>query len=105
VTRYAGDVRRLGADLKTAPGRSVLFLGNPGRAQRLKDVLRETGLALGEEAAVEVRVLALSAGFELPAAGLRVLADGDIFPEEVHLHPRGRRSVAGPSSRISATSR
>ena len=43
---------------------------------------------------VEVRVLGLSTGFELPAEGLRVLADGDIFPEEVHLHTRGRRSVA-----------
>jgi len=94
VTRYAGDLRRLCTDLKTSSGRSILFLGNPGRAERLKDVLRETGLALGEEAAVEVRVLALSTGFELPASGLRVLADGDVFPEEVHLHPRGRRSVA-----------
>ncbi len=33
----------------------------------------------------------LSRGFELPGAGLVVLADGDVFPEEVHLHARGRR--------------
>ena len=94
VTRYAGDVRRLCADLRTAPGRSVLFLGNLGRAERLKDVLREEGLAVGEQDVVEVRVLALSTGFELPAVGLRVLADGDVFPEEVHLHTRGRRGIA-----------
>ena len=94
VTRYAGDVRRLAAELKTAPGRTVLLLGNAGRAERLRDVLREEGLAVGETAPVEVRVLALSTGFELPDAGLRVLADGDIFPEEVHLHPRGRRGAA-----------
>jgi transcription-repair coupling factor (superfamily II helicase) len=52
--------------------------------------LREDGLTVGEGEAVEVRVGALSAGFELPAAGLSVFADGDVFPEEVHLHPRGR---------------
>ena len=33
----------------------------------------------------------LSRGFELPEAGLQLLADGDVFPEEVHLHARGRR--------------
>jgi transcription-repair coupling factor (superfamily II helicase) len=93
VPRYAGDVSRLAQELKTAPGRSVLLLGNPGRAERLKDVLREEGLAVGEGATVEALVLALSAGFELPEAGLRVLADGDVFPEEVHLHPRGRRAA------------
>jgi transcription-repair coupling factor (superfamily II helicase) len=94
VQRYAGDVRRLAAELKTAPGHTVLFLGNPGRAERLKDVLVEEGLAVGPSAAVETRVLALSTGFEMPALSLRVLADGDVFPEEVHLHPRGRRGAA-----------
>ena len=33
-------------------------------------------------------------GFELPDAGLTVLADGDVFPEEVHLHPRPRQPRA-----------
>ncbi|HEY6548554.1 MAG TPA: transcription-repair coupling factor, partial [Vicinamibacteria bacterium] len=96
VPRYAGDVRRLAADLKnpqTPSTRSVLLLGNPGRAERLRDVLREDGLAVGEDQPVEARVLALSTGFEMPELGLRVLADGDIFPEEVHLHPRGRRGA------------
>jgi transcription-repair coupling factor (superfamily II helicase) len=94
VPRYAGDVRRLAGELKTAPGRTVLLLGNAGRAERLKDVLVEEGIAVGPEAAVETRVLALSTGFEMPALFLRVLADGDIFPEELHLHPRGRRGAA-----------
>ena len=39
-------------------------------------------------------MLALSTGFELPEQGLRVLADGDVFPEEVHLHPRRRRGAS-----------
>ena len=94
VRHYAGDVRALGADLRAAPGGSVLFLGNSGRADRLRDLLAEDGLDVGEEGAIRIRVGALSTGFELPQAGLRVLADGDVFPEEVHLHRRGRRLTA-----------
>jgi transcription-repair coupling factor (superfamily II helicase) len=88
--RYAGDVRRLAHDLRAASGRTVIFLGNAGRADRLREVLTEDEIATGEDAAVEIRVGALSRGFELPAAGLTVLADGDVFPEEVHLHARSR---------------
>ncbi len=87
--RYAGDVRRLAADLRGRNGRTVLFLGNPGRADRLKDVLREEGVPPGGD--VDIRVGALTRGFEVPGSGLLVLADGDVFPEEVHLHPRGHR--------------
>jgi transcription-repair coupling factor (superfamily II helicase) len=90
VRRYAGDIRALAADLRVARARVVIFLGNVGRADRLKDVLREEGLAVGEGTAIDVRVGALSRGFELHERGLRILADGDVFPEEVHLHPRGR---------------
>ncbi len=91
VRRYAGDIRALAAELRAphAP-RSVIFLGNSGRADRLRDVLAEDGFATGEGAAAEIRVGNLSAGFEFPEAGLRVLADGDVFPEEVHVHPRGK---------------
>jgi transcription-repair coupling factor (superfamily II helicase) len=88
---YAGDLRRLGADLRAARGLSVILLGNTGRAQRLADVLREDGLAVGEGEPVLTRTGVLSRGFELPEVGLAVFADGDVFPEEVHLHPRGRR--------------
>jgi transcription-repair coupling factor (superfamily II helicase) len=89
VRRYAGDLKALVADLKAGAGRTLLLLGSPGRAQRLRDVLLEGGLSVGEGGAVEVRVGALSTGFEFPEAPLRVLSDGDVFPEEVHLH-RGR---------------
>ena len=71
--------------------RRVIFLGNPGRAERLRDVLREDGPRRRRGHAQRGRVGALSRGFELPEAGLRVLADGDVFPEEVHVHARGRR--------------
>jgi transcription-repair coupling factor (superfamily II helicase) len=82
--RYAGDLRRLVAELGAAP-RNVVLLGTPGRAERLREVLAEAGAA-----GVAVRVAALSRGFEIPEVGLRVLADGDVFPEEVHLRPKGR---------------
>jgi transcription-repair coupling factor (superfamily II helicase) len=88
---YAGDVRRLAEDLRRSAATTVVLLGNTGRADRLADVLREDGLAVGEGTRVLVRTGVLSRGFELPEAGLAVLADGDVFPEEVHLHARGRR--------------
>jgi transcription-repair coupling factor (superfamily II helicase) len=88
---YAGDVRRLAADLRATPATTVFLLGNTGRADRLADVLREEELAVGEGTRILARVGALSRGFEVPEAGLALLADGDVFPEEVHLHARGRR--------------
>ena len=93
VRRYAGDLRALSADLARQKGTTVLFLGTSGRAERLRDVLREDGLAVGPGTAVDLRVGVLGAGFELPDAALTVLADGDLYPEEVHLH-RGRGSRA-----------
>ncbi|HSD29294.1 MAG TPA: CarD family transcriptional regulator, partial [Vicinamibacteria bacterium] len=91
ASTYAGDVRRLAADLRASAATTVFFLGNTGRADRLSDVLREDGLAVGEGSRILTRVGVLSRGFEVPEASLGVLADGDVFPEEVHLHSRGRR--------------
>ena len=80
------------ADLRASAPHTTLLLGNAGRAERLRELLFEEGLRGpgGEEPAVDVRVGALSSGFELTDAGQRVLADGDVFPEEVHLHARAR---------------
>jgi transcription-repair coupling factor (superfamily II helicase) len=88
---YAGDLRRLAADLRSSAATTLVLLGNTGRAERLADVLREDGLAVGDGSRILTRVGVLSRGFELPEARLSVLADGDVFPEEVHLHPRERR--------------
>jgi transcription-repair coupling factor (superfamily II helicase) len=93
VRRYAGDLRALSADLGRMKGTAVLFLGTPGRAERMRDVFREDGLAVGPGTTIDVRVGVLGSGFELPEAALTVFADGDLFPEEVHLH-RGRGSRA-----------
>jgi transcription-repair coupling factor (superfamily II helicase) len=88
---YAGDVRRLAEDLRASTATTVVLLGNTGRADRLADVLREDGVSVGPGSRVLTRVGVLSRGFEVPSAGLAVLADGDVFPEEVHLHSRGKR--------------
>jgi transcription-repair coupling factor (superfamily II helicase) len=90
VPRYAGDLRRLVAELRTATARTVVLLGTAGRAERLREVLAAERLP-----EVEVGVGALSRGFELPEAGLRLLADGDVFPEEVHLRARARGRAVG----------
>jgi len=91
VRRYGGDLPALVAELRRRrEQRTLLYLGNAGRADRLKDLLRESGLEPAEGGALEARVGVLSRGFELPSVGLVVLADGDVFPEEVHVHPRGR---------------
>jgi transcription-repair coupling factor (superfamily II helicase) len=95
VRRYAGDLRRLVADLQAHAGRTAIFLGTAGRAERLTDVLREATLAVGEGTPIDVRTGVLSRGFELPEHGLQVLSDGDVFPEEVHLHARARRGTRG----------
>jgi transcription-repair coupling factor (superfamily II helicase) len=92
---YAGDLLRLSAELRARPGATLLLLGSPGRADRLADVLREDGLAVGPGTRIQARVGTLSRGFELGETGLLVLADGDVFPEEVHLHPSRRRGRRG----------
>jgi transcription-repair coupling factor (superfamily II helicase) len=94
VRRYMGDLRALTADLKTRDGTTTLLLGSPGRAARMSELLVEEGLAVGEPGPLDVRVGGLSKGVEIPDLPLRVFADGDIFPEEVRLHPREKgRSV------------
>ncbi len=90
VRRYAGDIRALASELRAGTGPTALFLGTLGRAERLKGVLAEDGIATGSGTPIDVRVGSLSSGFEVPDWALTLLADGDIFPEEVHIHPRGK---------------
>ena len=95
VRRYSGDVRALVNDLKENTGTTVFFLGSPGRAERLTEVLRDDGLAIGDSGPIRVETGALHSGFELPDLRLSVFADGDVYPEEVRLHKRGRRAGMG----------
>ena len=89
--QYRGDLKLLRDDLKPAGGQTFILLGTPGRAQRLSETLFEGGIGIGEGTRVEVGTGHLSRGVEFPRCGLSILADGDVFPEEVHVHKR--RSV------------
>ncbi len=86
--QYRGDLKQLREDLKEATGKTFILLGTPGRAQRLSETLFEGGIAIGEATHVEVGSGHLSRGVEFPHSRLRLLADGDVFPEEVHTHQR-----------------
>ena len=86
--QYRGDLKQLREDLKAPVGKTFILLGTPGRAQRLSETLFEGGIATGEDAHVEVGAGHLSRGVEFPQSRLRLLADGDVFPEEVHVHKR-----------------
>ena len=86
--QYRGDLKQLREDLKERSGKTFILLGTPGRAQRLSETLFEGGIATGEEMRVEVGSGHLSRGVEFPHSGLRLLADGDVFPDEVHVHKR-----------------
>jgi len=86
--QYRGDLKQLREDLKAGGGKTFILLGTPGRAQRLAESLFEGGIATGEETQVEVGAGHLSRGVEFSHSRLRLLADGDVFPEEVHVHKR-----------------
>ena len=86
--QYRGDLKQLREDLKASSGKTFILLGTPGRAQRLSETLFEGGIATGEDSNVEVGAGHLSRGVEFSQGGLRLLADGDVFPEEVHVHKR-----------------
>ncbi|MBK5257037.1 MAG: transcription-repair coupling factor [Vicinamibacteria bacterium] len=86
--QYRGDLKQLREDLQHATFRTFIMLGTPGRAQRLSETLFEAGISMGADAPVDVGSGHLSRGVEFPSSGLRILADGDVFPEEVHVHRR-----------------
>ncbi len=80
---------------------TVFVAATPGRAERTLELLNEyevRGRAVGasddlENAAVLVTTGWLSKGFHLPAAGLQIFTETDLFEEERRTHER-RRSAA-----------
>jgi transcription-repair coupling factor (superfamily II helicase) len=104
--RYHGNIRELISDLekfRQAGDRVVFLFSNLGRAERVADILKEyeipshlyrgaeiePGDDLVAEESVLVGVGALHAGFFLPASGLRVLTEHDVFDlAEMHSGPR-----------------
>ena len=111
VRKYHGNIRDLIADLgkfRDAGERIAFLFANSGRAERLRDILKEYDIpahlcpdretpAAGtepEDGAILLGVGALHQGFVLPAVRLRVLTGADVFDEsEVAAAPRRTRSA------------
>jgi transcription-repair coupling factor (superfamily II helicase) len=83
-------------------GDTVLFVGDShGRAERVGELLAEYGVrarAVGEaddldRGAVFITTGHLSRGFHLPAAGLQLFAETDLFEEERRVHERRRSAT------------
>jgi transcription-repair coupling factor (superfamily II helicase) len=109
--KYHGNIRDLIGDLqkfREAGERIVLLFANLGRAERVRDILKEyeisAHLCLSDEEATLVNepaegavllgVGSIHAGFFLPALQLRVLTGADVFDEaEVAAGPKRARSV------------
>jgi transcription-repair coupling factor (superfamily II helicase) len=104
VLEYRGRIGEWAEEVRRARerGDTVLFVADTaGRAERIGEILADYGIrarAIGEaddlsSGAVVVTTGQLSRGFHLPAAGLLVFAETDLFEEERRVHER-RRSAA-----------
>ena len=91
---WVAEIRKLRED-----GETTLFVAaTPGRAERTIEVLKEYDIfAIPVERAEDARYAAvligvgnLSRGFRLPAAGLQVYAEADVFEEERRVPERRR---------------
>lgn len=104
--KYHGNIRELIGDLekfRSSGERAVFILSNPGRAERIQDILKEyeipAHLCRADDkvptengSAGESTLLAignLHAGYFLPAINLRILTNQDLFDEaDVGLGPK-----------------
>ena len=96
VADWVADIRRL-----RDAGETTLFVAaTAGRAERIIELLKEYEVLAvpvdraddAQYAAVLVATGTLSAGFRLPAAGLQIYAEADVFEEERRA-PERRRSA------------
>ncbi|MEO6393227.1 MAG: transcription-repair coupling factor, partial [Pyrinomonadaceae bacterium] len=92
VRRFHGRMPDLVAGLReTVAGTTLLLMNGAGMAERVTELLRENGadarLVLQSSSAdvvdsrIVVAVGTIADGFELPAAGLTVYTEGDLFDE------------------------
>jgi transcription-repair coupling factor (superfamily II helicase) len=101
---FSGRVPDWVAELRTAreAGETVVFVAHSqGRAERVVEMLADyqvpaASIDRGEDAhatAVLVAVGRLSKGFRLPAAGLHLWAETDVFDEDRHTHEKRRSAT------------
>jgi len=109
VSRRAEDpVARLRALVSRNPGHTVLCADSPGRRETLLQMLGEFGLApdaqpdslqefLRAPTAFSMTVAPLDAGFSVPALGLSILTENDLYPSQNGARRRARRAREGSS--------
>ena len=101
---YHGRIGDWAEDIRQARARGdavVFAAATPGRAERTIELLSDYGLRGRsvadaddlENAAVLVTTGRLSRGFHVPAAGLIVFAETDLFEEERRIHERRRSAT------------
>ena len=97
VADWVAEIRRLRDE-----GETTLFVAaTPGRAERTVELLKEYEVFAvpveraedAQYAAVLVATGSLSRGFRLPAAGLQIYAEGDVFEEERRAPERRRAAT------------
>lgn len=94
--RFYGDIPAFIAEFDRT-GRIVV--ATPGMAERVAEILREYDVELPASA---ISVGTLSRGLELPADGLVIYAENDIFGDTPSAAPQGEAKGHGTRSRLSA---
>jgi transcription-repair coupling factor (superfamily II helicase) len=75
--KFHGQLREFADNIKDADGLTIVVSRTAGIAERLEEILRQFQVS----DAVSVTIGDLSGGFELPAAGLTVYSESDVFGE------------------------
>jgi len=97
----AGDI----AHYQQSDFATLVLCGDERRARELQDLLRDRGIAAGldfglarapKKGEVLLGVGSLSSGFELPNAGVAVIAEGQLLPRREQRAGRRRRRDAAP---------
>jgi transcription-repair coupling factor (superfamily II helicase) len=104
---YRGRLQDLAADLKQTdrPATTLFLMESAGRIERLAEVLQDYGLAprtlmpgsslaAGPPASLLIAAGRLSQGFVMPASGLQVLTEKEVFGEHLERDTRRRKVAA-----------
>ena len=109
-TRFDNAAAALAGFIKAFDGRILFTTDSPGRRENLFELLHGRGVDiarldtwddfLASQARVAVTVAALENGFLLPAAGIAVITEHQLFGERARQRSRRRRSDRDPETII-----
>jgi len=105
--RRPDTIRQAAAVLRDSPERVLLAAESPGRRELLIDLLRPYGLTprvvsgwdefLASSERLAITVAPLASGLTLPAAGLTIIAEEQLFGERAQQERRRRRADRDPA--------